>query len=714
MSQGEAFSRVKIDAQLKDVGWNLTDGRSVRYDYPLDDRTRADYVLCDRQGSSLAVLEAKRASINPVEAEAQAKRYAGALKVPYVFLANGEAVWFWEWEHEAHPRAVKTVFSQADLERRAAVRTLRRDPFDVPIDNRIVNRGYQHDCIDVLCRQIKQGRRKLLVEMATGTGKTRTIIALIQRLFDANVITRVLFLVDRNTLAIQAENAFNDHLPDQPCYRVPRTGQRFQDWKRITIVTLQTMINEYPNYSSGYFDLVITDECHRSIYGQWSGVLRHFDGIQIGLTATPCIVRDADRLPDPEDGAFVRDTLRFFEVDEPTFRYTLPEAIDEGYLVPYRIYKAKTVKTAAEEGFPVRRDELDWSAMDPATQEEFEELFSTSETITVDPSALDPRFTIPERNRAMVREYREVLDKGFTGRDGVRRAPQWGKTIVFAVTKRHAETLAQMLDQEFADKKPAAHVRYAEFVVSGLGPEDTVDAQTKIKRFKDDDYPQILVSVNMLDTGFDCPEVVNLVMARFTRSAILYQQMRGRGTRKADHIKKGGFTIFDFVGVSDFHGDDDEELFGGFVVVQRPTPPAPQPRRLLVLDVHDHIDPTTRDWVTLDEQGAPVMAAPDEALSAEYGVRFEAWLAGQDVSSDQERWLRMIEAQVKANAAELASFDAFRFTMPPFSLQGGVQRARALFGGEAGMQAMLGSLNGAVFSDNEGRAATRPERPLHH
>ena len=191
--------------------------------------------------------------------------------------------------------------------------------------------------------------------------------------------------------------------------------------------------------------------------------------------------------------------------------------IAEGYLVPYRIYKAKTVKTAAEEGFPVRRDELDWSAMDDATRQEFEELFSTSETITVDPSALERRFTIPERNRAMVREFREVLDRGFTGRDGVRRAPQWGKTIVFAVTKRHAETLAQMLDQEFADKKPAAHVRYADFVVSGLGPEDTVDAQTKIKRFKDEEHPQILVSVNMLDTGFDCPEVVNLVMARFTQ-----------------------------------------------------------------------------------------------------------------------------------------------------------------------------------------------------
>jgi type I restriction enzyme R subunit len=434
------------------------------------------------QGRALAVLEAKRASVNVVEAEAQAKRYAEAVGVPYVFLANGEEVWFWEWQREAHPRQVKTVFSQADLERRAAVRMLRRDPFDVPIDNRIVNRGYQHDCIEVLCREIKQGRRKLLVEMATGTGKTRTVIALIKRLFEANVITRVLFLVDRNALAIQAENAFNDHLPDVPCYRVPKTGRRFQDEKRITIVTLQTMINEYVDYSSGYFDLVITDECHRSIYGQYSGVLRHFDGIQIGLTATPCIGKDADDLPDLEDGAFIKDTLKFFEVDRPTFRYTLKEAIDEGYLVPYRIYKAKTVKTAAENGFEVRRDELDWSAMDPATREELEELFGSSDVILVDPSALERRFTIPERNRAMVREFRDVLDKGFTGRDGVRRAPQWGKTIVFAVTKRHAETLAHMLDHQFADKKPAAHIRYADFVVSGLGPEDTVDGQTKIKR----------------------------------------------------------------------------------------------------------------------------------------------------------------------------------------------------------------------------------------
>ena len=155
----------------------------------------------------------------------------------------------------------------------------------------------------------------------------------------------------------------------------------------------------------------------------------------------------------------------------------------------------------------------------------------------------------------MVREFREVLENGYTGPNGIRRAPDWGKTIVFAVTKRHAETLARMFDQEFADKKPSPTIRYADFVVSGLGPDDTVDAAAKIKRFKKEEYPQILVSVNMLDTGFDCPEIRNLVMARFTHSSILYQQMRGRGTRLSPG--KSRFTMFDFTGVTLRHGDDE-------------------------------------------------------------------------------------------------------------------------------------------------------------
>ena len=174
----------------------------------------------------------------------------------------------------------------------------------------------------------------------------------------------------------------------------------------------------------------------------------------------------------------------------------------------------------------------------------------------VDPTALERRFTIPERNRAMVREFRDVLDHGWVAQNGVKRAPEWGKTIVFAVTKRHAETLARMFDDAFADKKPSPTTRYADFVVSGLGADDTVDGTAKIKRFKKEPFPQILVSVNMLDTGFDCPEVRNLVLARFTNSSILYQQMRGRGTRLAEGKTK--FTMWDFTGVTLRHGDDED------------------------------------------------------------------------------------------------------------------------------------------------------------
>jgi type I restriction enzyme R subunit len=229
----------------------------------------------------------------------------------------------------------------------------------VPIDARIVERSYQTDCIEVITGEFHRGRRKMLVEMATGTGKTRIAAAFIKRLFEANAVTRVLFLVDRNPLAKQTEDAFAEHLPDYPSYRLQR-GRRFQDEKRITITTLQSMINIYRDYSAGYFDLVISDECHRSIYGKWRGVLEHFDGVQVGLTATPCVASLDDDAPDEEDKLFVPDTMRFFEVSEPTYSYKMRDAIRQGYLVPYQIDKAKTVKTAAEGGFPIARTDLDW------------------------------------------------------------------------------------------------------------------------------------------------------------------------------------------------------------------------------------------------------------------------------------------------------------------------------------------------------------------
>ena len=691
----EAFSRVKIDALLKDAGWNLTDGVSVLFEHALQDGTRADYALCDRSGRPVAAVEAKRASINPVEAQDQGRHYAEQLGVPFVFLSNGEEVWFLDRKTDAHARKIATFYSQDDLERRIAARRNRLDLSSVEIDRRIVDRDYQIACIKVLSAEVSHGRRKLLVEMATGTGKTRTAAAFVKRLFEAGIVTRVLFLVDRIALAGQADDAFNDHLRDYPC-QVLRPGRNFDTSKRITIATLQTMITEYRGLSSGYFDLMITDECHRSIYGKWSDVLRHFDGIQLGLTATPCTA-EADTLPDPEDGHFVRDTLRFFELKEPTFRYTLREAVGDGHLVPYHIYKAMTVKTAAEDGFEVARKDLDWTAMDPAARAKLEKLFEQSDPITVDPRALERTFTIPERNRAIVREFRDAHEKGFMGKDGIRRWPTWGKTIVFAVTKRHAETLAAMLDEHFADVKPHPATRYADFVVSDVGGGPAPDASAIIKRFKEEEFPKILVSVNMLDTGFDCPEVVNLVMARFTTSAILYRQMRGRGTRKAPHIGKTDFTIFDFVGVTEFHGDDEGENEGGRVR-ETPRPYGPvEPRMLLTLDVDDQIDPASRDWLALDEHGRIVRTPEHETRAAEVGLRFEEWRGDQPFDAEQARWANLIGSRIRADAMHMDAFGDYDFDEHPFAGLGGFEQARRVFGGQSALDRLIADFNTAVF-----------------
>ncbi len=693
MATTEAFSRALIDALLTAQGWSLTDGFSVRFEYALPDGTRADYLLCDRYGRGLAIIEAKRFSIDLPLAADQARHYAKLADVPFIFLTNGKEILFWDWRSEAHPHTVRTIFKQDDLERRVASWLLRVDPLSIPIDARIAGRYYQKDCIGELCKEINLGRRKLLVEMATGTGKTRTAAALIKRLFDANVITRVLFLVDRIPLATQTEDAFAEHLKDYPCY-VLKNGRRFDDAKRITVTTLQSMVNIYHEYSAGYFDLIISDECHRSIYGKWKKVLLHFDGIQIGLTATPCVAGGNDT-GDEEDHSFVRDTLRFFELERPTYRYTLPQAISDRYLTPYQIYRAKTVATAAEGGFPVRRDQIEWDGLDDRTRRELEEAFQRQDPIMVNPNALERKFTLPERNRAIVREFRDVVQKGYWDAAANRvRAPQFGKTIVFAVTKAHAETLARMFDEAYADQKPSPEVRYADFVVSGMGQDDTVDALAKIKRFKKEKYPQILVSVNMLDTGFDCPEVMNLVFARYTDSVILYRQMRGRGSRKAQG--KPVFTMFDFVGVTDVH--QDEDTYGeGVAVRETPPRPRPNPRTVVTVDADDHIDPMTRGWVTLDEDGRMVFAEASEAKANELGLRFEEWLGGHEFTPDQERWLHWVESQIRANAEICDDFTIDHLEFPPFSSQGGRRKAVELFGDDARLAATIAGLSAAVF-----------------
>ena len=269
-----------------------------------------------------------------------------------------------------------------------------------------------------------------------------------------------------------------------------------------------------------------------------------------------------------------------------------------------------------------------------------------------------------------------------------------------------------MFDQHFADRKPDPTVRYADFVVSDLGGGPQPEAGAIIKRFKKEEFPKILVSVNMLDTGFDCPEVVNLVLARFTQSAILYQQMRGRGTRKAPHIRKDSFTMFDFVGVTDFHGDDDETIEGGIGGRADPSVPAGEPRRLLDLDVDDHIDPLSRDWVTLDADGRTVRTDEHEARAAELGARFEAWVESRDWTAEQQRWLRLIKGRIKADADTLTGFWDYDLDDPPLRGIGGYARAVSVFGGQDALDDVLGGLNIAVFDDrDETGARDETDRP---
>jgi type I restriction enzyme R subunit len=199
----------------------------------------------------------------------------------------------------------------------------------------------------------------------------------------------------------------------------------------------------------------------------------------------------------------------------------------------------------------------------------------------------------------------------------------------------------------------------------------------------------------MLDTGFDAPEVVNLVMARFTRSVILYRQMRGRGTRKAPG--KSLFTLFDFVGVTDYHDDDEAMPEGGFIKETKPRT-RHEPRTLLTLDIDDHIDPTTREWVTIDDNGNFIFMDADEAQTALLGARFEAWMGSQtSLNSDIKRLLLTIGEYIRANADNIDAFTIDHFVVPPFSNIGGTQRAIQTFGSEEKLVQILNSLNSAVF-----------------
>ncbi len=333
VSEGETRFNL-IDPQLRKAGWNVHDHTQVGTEIPVPgyDGSLAegvsDYCLYRPTGEILAVVEAKRTSRDPRVGKQQVLEYVGTVAKkqsfrPYAFMANGDDIFFWDSEASAE-RHVAGFFSRENLERLLFLKRNRQSLRDVQIKDSIVNRSYQVEAIRRISETLeKKKKRKALLVMATGTGKTRTIMALIDLLLRAHVAQRILFLADRDALVEQAlTDGFKVHLPDESRARI-RT-YAIDKTARVYVSTLQTLEMCYEQFTPADFDVVIADECHRSIYNKFTDVLSYFDAIQIGLTATPAQLVD-------------RDTFRFFGCDGPmpTFNYSFDQAVKDGYLADF-------------------------------------------------------------------------------------------------------------------------------------------------------------------------------------------------------------------------------------------------------------------------------------------------------------------------------------------------------------------------------------------
>src|SRR5579862_2398216 len=295
----------------------------------------SDYVLYRANGEILAIVEAKRTSVDPRLAQAQAEFYVSELEKrqsfrPFAFMANGKEIYFLDAGSE-HKRPVAGFFSPDDLENLLSLRQNTIKLAQVPIDTQIVDRVYQHEAIRRVCEAFeKEHKRKALLVMATGTGKTRTVMALIDLMMRANQARRILFVADRDALVKQALNeGFQKFLPGEPCQRL--TSYKHDQTSRLYAVTLHTLNKCFQQFTPGFFDLIIFDEAHRSIFNKWNEPLQYFDGRIIGLTATPADFID-------------RNTFLTFDCTDmkPTYLYPYRQAVDEGYLVDYAVYQART------------------------------------------------------------------------------------------------------------------------------------------------------------------------------------------------------------------------------------------------------------------------------------------------------------------------------------------------------------------------------------
>jgi len=588
----EADARIVIDRKLRESGWTLEGQHKNVLTEQHSQAGRADYLLLDRNGRNLAIIEAKNDDIDPYIAKEQSRGYAQAKNCRYVFLANSEKIYFWDIS-EGDAYLIERFISPQDLQRRTDLKALRKPLSQISHNKSIADRPYQIEASEIIAREFDgKGKRAFLFEMATGTGKTRLATALIERFLKAHQAERVLFIVDRIELAKQAVGVFQQFFQDTYKCAYYKPG-RHGEWGGATIVvaTIQSLNIHYKeDFTPGYFDLVFNDECHRSIYGELPRqVVEYFQATRIGLTATPRdflknieIEKLADDNPKALEIRMLKDTYKHFgcEIGTPTFRYTIQDGVRDGYLVPPKINRCLSLITSeavSEQGWNVDIDGEDY---------------------TFYISQVEKRVMVPKRNELLCRQF---IENALKCPDG-----SVGKTIVFAVSRNHAIELTRILNSMM----PECNGKFAQVIISGVR-----DASSMAKDFRKDEnyWPRVAVTVDMLSTGYDCPEILNLVLARPVASPTTYIQIKGRGTRLytfKDGTKKTHFVIHDFCEVAKYFEEEyDYESplpIPGEKPPRPPVPPEPPPippRKVTYLGPDETV---FKEWIEVGPEGEKV------------------------------------------------------------------------------------------------------------
>ena len=552
----EEYSRVLINKKLEIAGWNLLDTKQV--ELAMSSKSgESDYLLLD-QGKPLAVLEAKRPNTDPYIAKKQAKDYSNDYKVKFVILSNGFTHYFWDLESKRDAYEIQNLPSLNDLKR---IELKKINP-KKRIDNRISKnyfknegydielRNYQIDAIKRITDGLNNNQNKFLLEMATGTGKTILAAALIKTLLENKYVERVLFLVDRVELAKQTWEDFQNYLKIYS--PVIYNSKKFKHGdilgSSVIISTLQSMLAKRKyrkDFTPFYFDLIVNDEAHRSIYGNSREIMEYFNSIRIGLTATPKNYLknlNENELSDSKKLELrkLKDTYSNFDCDpgESTFRYDLIDAVNdpEGpFLVLPKILNLKTDITNQsldDKGWSINIDDQDYN-------------FKIGQ--------LEKKVFIPERNKIMCEEF---LKNGLKEPNG-----NFGKSIIFTISKNHAREITKILNSI----KPESAIQITSDIPHG---------SDLAKDFRDNKLNEkIAVTVDMLSTGYNCRDILNLGFFRPVFSPTSYIQMKGRGTRlfefkyKDKIFPKENFYILDFCGVAEFF--DEKYDYNKSLIIQQ-------------------------------------------------------------------------------------------------------------------------------------------------